>query len=625
MILGVLNPWPNELSAEAEFILRLRKALSACGHRSFVADSRGRVISEPIPDLPDPLRSADAILVFDPRYVEFAVTCPIVTPVWVPPELLPLEARIDYLAALRRVDLFVGGYGSPSLLAAYGAHLGRMNRTVGDPAEFCSSVPLDYLIEPRRLERRRLFYAGVNSERIAHKSGRIVSVPGRHNALFEMLDGSGFTDFHGPRRFGGIEPWHGFTSYRGDIPLDGRSVLTRIADCGVSLAISSAAHLRYGIVSNRIFEAVAAGSVVISDDNDFVRRNFGDSVLYVDTADPAICYAAICEAMAKLKADPAGAYELACRSQRIFRERLTLDAFCANLDSAIRRHAERRPAESVALVIDSVCDLHGLDAHLSDWGYAHVAFVGEAVEDAPPTEVPQSRHPTWEDFVAAAPALGIAHFTGRFSEGMPADLLVRLLDCARARPEAGIVLAGLPDLEHIGVVDPELHVLRLHFDGLAEMRIFRVVAGLLAPGRALFRVSTISEQPGGHSRRYHAWLYDHLVAAFAGHRGGPVGVACSRSFSVPEDVDLHRVATTREIFDFVYEKACAIPVAPALFDRSTAVVRSVWGRTSDVEGRLARVERKIERRRPLRALKRELRKAVDAVLRLLGLRPASRG
>lgn len=615
MLLGILNPWPYELSAEAEFISRLRRALTSQGHESYVIDSNGKVISPSKTIVGDLLDASDALLVFDPRYVGFSPPCPIVSPVWVPPELLPLEQRLDFLKSMVKVDLFIGGYGSRSLQAAYNSHLAQINRTVGTLAPFCSSVPLEYAIAPRLFERRRLFYIGVNSERIAYSGGEMVTVPGRHDALFRLLDASEFADIFGPRRFGGIEPWHGFANYRGEIPNDGRSVLAAIADCGVALAISSAAHLKYGIVSNRIFESAAAGAVIISDDNAFVRENFGDSVLYVDTKDPATCFARICELMDRFSAEPRAALDLAQQSHRVFLERQSLDAYCGSLENALSNYARKRAGEKIALVIDALHDLDGLEEYLSEHNFDYVAFVGVAASKPPHTAIQQGSFETWDTFVAAAPAHGIDFFTGRLDAMKGGDCIRRMLECADACPAAGMILLSNPDLAGLGVTDPELHVLKLHISGLSEFWLFKVFGSLLASGRALFRVAAFAGGTSEVSNRYHEWLYRELMRAFTERRWE--SIAFTRGFHPSDEVKPYRALAVRETYEFLYSKACEISIQQEPSDLETAVILAKRNSTVDLEKRVAWLERKIARRRPLRALKRGFARLLKQVRKWL--------
>lgn len=52
---------------------------------------------------------------------------------------------------------------------------------------------------------------------------------------------------------------------------------------GIALILHSDHHLKNKIPSSRIFEAAATGMVVISDENAFLKQEFGNCVYYLDT------------------------------------------------------------------------------------------------------------------------------------------------------------------------------------------------------------------------------------------------------------------------------------------------------------------------------------------------------
>lgn len=97
--------------------------------------------------------------------------------------------------------------------------------------------------------------------------------------LLNLLDKEPFVHFYGNPYFGIVYP----KSFQGEIPYDSHSLFQVAAQDGVTLILHSAEHNRLGLPSGRIFEAAASSTVIISDDNSFVKDNFGDSVLYIDT------------------------------------------------------------------------------------------------------------------------------------------------------------------------------------------------------------------------------------------------------------------------------------------------------------------------------------------------------
>ncbi len=166
----------------------------------------------------------------------------------------------------------------------------------------------------------KLFYVGINWERLTNKTGR-------HEELLKLLDRDGNLRLYGPKLFSGVDVWEGFNSYVGPIPFDGVSIVRLIHKAGISLVLSSQAHREAEMMSCRIFESAAAGAVIICDDNPFARRFFGDSLLYIDTTLPAAeTFAQVQGHLQWIEANPAEARELATRSQQIFQERFSLDS-----------------------------------------------------------------------------------------------------------------------------------------------------------------------------------------------------------------------------------------------------------------------------------------------------------
>jgi len=123
-----------------------------------------------------------------------------------------------------------------------------------------------------------LFYAGINWD-VLRGTGS------RHGDLLKILDTTGVLKIYGPEIFCGVRVWEGYESYQGEIPFDGISMIHEIAKVGISLVLSSQAHKDSEMMSSRLFESVAAGALVIADENFFASRYFGDSLLYIDTRD----------------------------------------------------------------------------------------------------------------------------------------------------------------------------------------------------------------------------------------------------------------------------------------------------------------------------------------------------
>ncbi len=126
---------------------------------------------------------------------------------------------------------------------------------------------------------RELMYIGINWE-------RFVTNKSRHESLIKKLDATGNLKIYGPRIFQKVNVWKGYRGYVGELPFDGESVIKEIHSVGASLVLSSDAHKESELMSNRLFETIAAGSIPICDENPFAKRFFGDSVLYIDAKSP---------------------------------------------------------------------------------------------------------------------------------------------------------------------------------------------------------------------------------------------------------------------------------------------------------------------------------------------------
>ena len=120
---------------------------------------------------------------------------------------------------------------------------------------------------------RKLFYCGVNWERGVDRAGRA-------QGILDILQDKNVADFFGPNKLEDISPWDGFKSYKGEIPFDGVSMSSVMRQYGAVLAISSPAHMKSATSSSRVFEGIAAGVPVISDENPHVKKLFGDLVYY---------------------------------------------------------------------------------------------------------------------------------------------------------------------------------------------------------------------------------------------------------------------------------------------------------------------------------------------------------
>ncbi|HUB27510.1 MAG TPA: glycosyltransferase [Tepidisphaeraceae bacterium] len=206
-------------------------------------------------------------------------------------------------------------------------HIGRL--IASDPTRLGPCFTMYHslsepILEPT-LGERKIFYAGINWERLGKKKGR-------HQEILDRLDQAGDIRIFGPKIFQGVNVWEGYQTYSGQIPFDGVSVMREINRCGIALVLSSDAHKESELMSNRLFESLAGGAFVICDENPFAAKFFGDCLLYIDGRQPPdVVYAAVTRHIDWIKSNPDKALEMARKAQAIFREKFSLDKSLADI------------------------------------------------------------------------------------------------------------------------------------------------------------------------------------------------------------------------------------------------------------------------------------------------------
>jgi len=179
----------------------------------------------------------------------------------------------------------------------------------------------------------KLFYAGINWEAISGGKSR-------HQEVLKRLDKTGLLRIYGPSLFQGVQVWAGYDSYVREVPFDGISMVDEIAKAGVALVLSSQAHKDSELMSNRLFESIAAGALIICDENPFARKFFGDSLLYIDSRSPVEqIFTDITNHLEWARTHPDQALAMIEKSQDIFRQKYTL---IRNLSDLYNGLAERK-------------------------------------------------------------------------------------------------------------------------------------------------------------------------------------------------------------------------------------------------------------------------------------------
>jgi hypothetical protein len=318
MRVAVQNAFPNlPRSAEAEWI---RRCFTACSRLGFepveVVTSDDIIRCEP-----------DCVLVthqVSSKLTQF----PTLGLQWSPPAFFagdPMLRRAilsldGYLCGSTQVaqwiDDFITSQGKHAVL-----HDGLMLPSTPDAG------PADLL--PHRLA---IMYAGV------HWDGS------RHGAVFRGLEGRVPLKLYGPP-----ETWaNRGATYHGSLPFDGVSVINAIRDAGIALCLHKSAHRAANCPTMRLFEAAAAGALIITDDFEFPRQWFRDSVLYIDAELPApMLVEQIVSHVEWAFRNPEAANRLARRSNDIFRRFLSLETMLRPLPEFVERVRHCRGMVSV--------------------------------------------------------------------------------------------------------------------------------------------------------------------------------------------------------------------------------------------------------------------------------------
>lgn len=324
---AVVKLWPEIKTAEDECIARLKLAAQALGVECVEIHADGGLLSEP--QVKVSKDSVDFVihLHYDtPKlYDAFSFVA-----LWNP---LKFYHEWGYVRCSRNLTTHDDFLSCSS--DAADDHVARMVRTTSThlPARFKLYHSTADVIHVPSLGDGKLFYAGINWEAISGGKSR-------HQEVLKRLDKTGLLRIYGPHVFQGVRVWAGYDSYVREVPFDGISMIDEISKAGVALVLSSQAHKDSGLMSNRLFESVAAGALVICDENPFAKKFFGDSLLYIDSRSPVEqILADITRHLDWARAHPDQVLALITKAQEIFRQKFTL---IRNLSDLYMGLAERK-------------------------------------------------------------------------------------------------------------------------------------------------------------------------------------------------------------------------------------------------------------------------------------------
>lgn len=354
MKIGLIYNWPGARNSELDLIGRIYEVLESLGHTAFILDPFGKPL-----DLEGNYTEPREIM--DGQQLAFAINlhyttpnlldCPSYFTNWNPLDFIRkhpitgetpgLDEEVYVAGCLQSHDAALSA-GSDEIDSHYRA-VNAFNPVFTDldaPPFYTSCQSIDG-IEPVTLESPRIFYIGINWESL------VESHEGRHPGLLELLDKLNFTRFYGVEKLNGKLIWENFSNYRGELPFDqGHSIVRESNRCGISLVLSSDAHRKSGVVSTRIFQACAARTVIITDDNPFIEKFFGDSVItfrYSSCAEDNLHQ--IEEAFRWICANPDAARKKAESAYQLFHKQYALEKQVQNLIAWHSRRDSSRPAD----------------------------------------------------------------------------------------------------------------------------------------------------------------------------------------------------------------------------------------------------------------------------------------
>ncbi|WP_394789274.1 glycosyltransferase family 1 protein [Rhodoferax sp.] len=309
---AIVKLWPDIKTAEDECIARLKMAASALNIECIEIHADGSFLSDPKVKVSKSNVDFVIHLHYDTpkRYDAFSFVA-----LWNP---LKFYHEWGYARTSRNLtshDDFI----SCSSQAA-DDHVARMIRTSAThlPANFHLYHSTPDVIHPPSIGEGKLFYAGINWEAI--NGGK-----SRHQEVLKRFDKTGLLRIYGPTVFQGVKVWAGYDSYIKEVPFDGISMIHEISKAGIALVLSSQAHKESELMSNRLFESIAAGALVICDENPFAKNFFGESLLYIDSrcSVEQIFLDITCH-LQWVQSYPDLALEKIAKAQGIFRDRFTL-------------------------------------------------------------------------------------------------------------------------------------------------------------------------------------------------------------------------------------------------------------------------------------------------------------
>lgn len=315
----LISQWPNVKNGEYELIEKIKQT----GYTIRVVDYFGFDVESGVclntASLHKDYDFAIAFHYDTPKFLN------LLTFLWVANPLEFMHLRGDYrsvlLHHLRAYDEYL--YNGSELLKRHIKNVVGSEWT-DSQLEMFPACSQRELVPPKSLDQsgtetsHKVFYCGVNWERGIDRAGRA-------QGLLDILQEKEAADFYGPNKLEGISPWEGFSSYKGEIPFDGVSMTKVMRQYGAVLAVSSPAHIKSETSSSRVFEGIAAGVPVISDENPHVKHLFGDLVYYFSGGNEQERAQSVLAALQEINSNPTEARRRVIRAQELMAARFCFE------------------------------------------------------------------------------------------------------------------------------------------------------------------------------------------------------------------------------------------------------------------------------------------------------------
>jgi glycosyltransferase involved in cell wall biosynthesis len=204
----------------------------------------------------------------------------------------------------------------------------------GSPIDFVLTwYPTLPLIENKfeSPENNKLFYTIGGGWDIKRRSEKYIK-------FLNKLGSKGYVDIFGPETVGGHfgDPTREYfkDNYKGYIK-NANAILEISKKYSAILVLHADTHINFNIPSGRIFEAMATGRVIISDQNEWVKDHLGDNALYIDTTKFSDEIAAQIQShMDWIRSNPEKAAEMGRKTYEIYATNYTLEN---QLDRLLKR------------------------------------------------------------------------------------------------------------------------------------------------------------------------------------------------------------------------------------------------------------------------------------------------